>query len=1053
MVSRLQSEEEKLQRALVDLARFKKSYIHRRILSRQSKDQTAPPEQRAKTLKIGLACTSETGTLFPLGPTLSSLVSEWGSVERWWRDVVAEVDLPASKPCPLCSYRHRQGEMKVSLGKEGNPSRVFLLIFMGHGTDSLDEMKGETLLVAEIIDEGRSLNSLEQSESRLVALMSSLDSGMLLEDETGSILLINREFCRLFRLQGPPEALLGTVGSRVVEGTRHHFKVPEAFVSGVESLVAARKPRTGEELLCSDGRTLERGYFPIFDGTVFRGQIWQYRDISQLKRAEGRWWVSEQVYKDLFRFSGEGIFLHTPAGKILDANPKMVELLGIPHERLLEIPVADLHPRSATQLREDGLRELRRTGFVRLDIPFQRGDGSIFVAELSATLTERSGGSLVQVIVKDVTERRRSEEQIEQLSLVASKTSKGVLITNAQGKTEWANEGFTALSGYSLGEMLGRSPGSILRGPETDTQTTDRIDAALRRKEGSSEEILNYRKDGSQYWVGLNITPVLNEEGDVTQFVCIQDDITERRHQQMMLRQAKDQAEAANQAKDDFLATMSHEMRTPLNVILGNLELVRDGELAEGQEQAARTAQKGAESLLFLIEDLLGFSEIESGKIEVVRESFDFSSLVHDVLSGFEIRAQEQGVRLRAEFLEPFPKRWIGDRQRIRQIIMNLVGNAVKFTEHGVVTVKVGKKVGDEGGWSEGLILTVEDSGIGIEEELQELIFQKFFRVDGSRTRSSGGTGLGLSISRSLARLLGGDIRVSSVLGEGSRFEVFLPMATDSGFQAPHREEVPAGLSWNQAVGLRALLIEDSADNRRLTTHFLERAGFRVLRAKNGQEGVEVTRAAVPDFILMDIEMPVMDGFQATREIRNWERRHGRGPIPILALTAHALPGVRDACLAGGFTDVLTKPFSSGTLLSAISSLLEGSVKEGDSRLKLQPPPSAPRRDVAFVDPDILHLRPSFLRSCERMNRDLLSQIDRLDFDAIRRAGHNLKGNGEVYGFPMLSRIGGMVERAALEENSESLRRLAAALQDFLEGLRRSELEAGEGAEGQTDCQ
>jgi PAS domain S-box-containing protein len=531
-----------------------------------------------------------------------------------------------------------------------------------------------------------------------------------------------------------------------------------------------------------------------------------------------------------------------------------------------------------------------------------------------------------------------SEAAARRLAIVAARTSNAVSISDAEGRLTWINDSFTRITGYRMEEVLGRKPASFLQGPETDRATVQRVREALLRREGVRCELLNYSKDGRRYWIEVDIQPILGEEGSLGGFIAVNSDITERKDNEARLQAATAAAQAGAQAKSAFLANMSHEIRTPMNGILGLAELLLAGKLDPEQADQARSLYRSAEALLVILNDILDFSKIEAGRLEFEAAPYDPEMLGLDVIDLLRSRVpQEVVLALRVD--PAMPGRLLGDAGRLRQMLSNLVGNALKFTSRGHVLVDLAWL--PSGAESGTLRVAVADTGIGIPADRLDRLFQPFSQADASTARRFGGTGLGLSISRRLAELMGGTVSVTSAVGTGSTFTIEVPQtsSTADGSSAGH---IVQALS-----GRRLLVVANDAALR----HSLA-------------DAVRATGAVVAEAASLDEACRALAGMDCTAVIADHALADGgavalvnaTSAIPVLSLFAAGHPPTE---APGRLAALLPRPLRRSQLAEAISlaiadrsaghtrTLTRNDLSGG--RLHDAPAPAAPRSGLRVL--------------------------------------------------------------------------------------------------------
>ena len=524
------------------------------------------------------------------------------------------------------------------------------------------------------------------------------------------------------------------------------------------------------------------------------------------------------------------------------------------------------------------------------------------------------------VVFDDISKRKQLEQQVQErdatYSAAIETSVDGFWMTDSSGRILEVNHAYLQRSGYTREEILSlrvRDIDASLHPEETAAQF-DNV-----RQSGSVQFETRHRaKDGSLWEAELAASFVPIGNGRI---FCFIRDITERKHQQQLIEQARNRAEAANRAKSDFLANMSHEIRTPMNAIIGLSDLALTGISPEEQLEHLQQISNSSRSLLAILNDILDLSKIESGQMSVEENVFNLDELLASLEQMFALRAREQGLALILSKPATLPPLLVGDELRLRQVLTNLLGNAFKFTQHGQVTLTVRLLMETAGKIR--LSFEVQDSGIGMSAEQLAKLFQPFTQADSSITRRFGGTGLGLAISRNLAHLMGGEIEVESTLGSGSLFRLqvdFSPASAEqiNAFEQQRRQQHPAATPADILQGRRILLVEDNPVNQLVARKALERLGIQVDIAQHGAEAIERLQQANFDCVLMDVQMPVMDGIEATRRIRldaRWQM------LPIVAMSAGVTLDEQEACNQVGMTDFIGKPINLAELSGKLIAL------------------------------------------------------------------------------------------------------------------------------------
>ena len=543
-------------------------------------------------------------------------------------------------------------------------------------------------------------------------------------------------------------------------------------------------------------------------------------------------------------------------------------------------------------------------------------------------------------VLSEAIQRRSAEDGMSTLSVAVEQSPATVVITDINGTIQYVNPKFCETTGYTAEEAVGENP-RILKSGDMSPDAYKQLWEIICAGDTWRGEFHNKRKNGEFYWEAASISPIRDSEGAITHFLAVKEDITDRKRAEEELRQAKEAADAANGAKSEFLANMSHEIRTPMTAILGFADvLLEQGDLDRAPPErieAADTIKRNGEYLVQIINDILDLSKIEAGRTVIERIVCSPFTITSEVASLMRVRADAKALPMGVEYLGAVPETILTDPTRLRQILVNLIGNAIKFTDVGGVRLVVRYVTEGPQAFFQ---FDVIDTGVGMTEEQAAALFEPFTQADASTTRKFGGTGLGLSISRRLARLLGGDIEVvETQAGVGTRFRATIAAGPMDGIRMIDNPQhttatetetarAPAASDALQLRGCRILLAEDGPDNRKLITLILERAGADMTVVENGKLAVDKVLAARTgnsesasdreyDVVLLDMQMPVMDGYQAARRLRS-QGYSG----PIIALTAHAMEDDRAKCIAAGCDDYTTKPIDRARLIEIVRSHL-----------------------------------------------------------------------------------------------------------------------------------
>ncbi len=512
---------------------------------------------------------------------------------------------------------------------------------------------------------------------------------------------------------------------------------------------------------------------------------------------------------------------------------------------------------------------------------------------------------------RDITFQKKVVAELQQLSLVASKVSNGVVISDADNKVVWVNDAFEKITGYNLDNVKNNPLGDVIKGELTDVSIIHRARELSKNKQSFEVDLLMYRKDGQPIWISVINSIILDQFGNIDKYVEVIIDITQKKKAELELVSAKEEAIQLNRAKDMFISVMSHEIRTPLNAVIGISHLLIDDNPNESQKENLKILKFSADNLMTLINDVLDFTKVETGNIELEKINVDLRELVDSVVNSMQFKAKGKNVYLRAQVDENLPEHIIGDKTRICQILLNLVGNSVKFTDKGGVTIDL--KVIEQTSNEVRIRFEVSDTGIGIAADKINTIFESFKQADANITRLYGGTGLGLAITKRLVELHDSRINVESVYGQGSKFWFTITFNKSTDRLKTSTQPVEIGLKLN------ILVVDDNHINRLLIDKVLKKWGVVADFAENGVQAIDkIETNRNYDLVLMDIHMPEMGGLEATKILRAKDEVYFQ-QLPIIALTASMLNNQMDMIGDAGMNDYILKPFDPKGLYDKIS--------------------------------------------------------------------------------------------------------------------------------------
>lgn len=889
-------------------------------------------------------------------------------------------------------------------------------------------------IIRDISERKQTEEALREAHETLNAIIQSSPLAIIVFDPQGLVLQWNPAAERFFGWQ--KDEVIGRFNPLVSPDQIAEYREMKARVLQGEwftDLELRRQRKDGASIDVSLSAA------PIYDaGGAITSIMGVYTEITARKQVEVALRISEAKMRAILGAIPDMMFRIDAAGTFLDFHNGGKNKILLPPEEFIGKTMAAVLPPDVSELATFHLQHALATGNMQLFVYQLMMDEEFHDFEARMVV---SADNEVLLVVRDITIRQQMEQALrtseERYRTYVENAPDGVFVVNDRGQYLDANPAACAITGYTREELLQRSVADLFA-PAHREEGGAKFRVLLEQGSFGGEVTLVHR-NGSP--LVIELAAVLLSEG---RYIGFAKDITDRKRAEVELLQAKEAAEAANEAKSRFLATMSHEIRTPLNGVVGLTDLLLDSELTADQRECLQGVALSADSLLAVINDILDFAKIEAGKLELSPVYFHPTSLLEETLGTFTLRAKEKGLALTMSIAPEVPSLLIGDAGRLRQVLINLIGNALKFTEHGSVSVGVEVMTRTPEGIE--LHFAVTDSGIGIAPELQETIFDAFAQADNSTSRRYGGTGLGLAISMQLVGLLGGRIWVESVVNYGSAFHftVWLQSAPMDGATAGAQTRMHEA---DTMRSLNILLAEDNNVNQLVALRMLQKHGHQVQVVADGREAVEAWEQGAYELILMDVQMPVMNGYEATAAIRARELQRGEH-IPIIAMTAHAMKGDVDACLDAGMDGYVAKPIKAEYLYTEMQRILAGM-----SPHIANPPPDAdtpPATDafdltealvIADGDADLLcEIIRLFLENAPAHLTQLHTELAAGNLGEVCSLAHMLKGEASHFAAKGVQQTASQLEQAArardVQQCHESVRQLDGQLDTLLSSMR-----------------
>lgn len=894
----------------------------------------------------------------------------------------------------------------------------------------IDEVyKGHLWSYTDITEKKKAQEALQESELKNRLIMNAALDAIITIDYKGLITFWNPQ----------AEKIFGWKEKEVLGKQLTDYIIPHYHKSGHEKgMERYRQTGKGPALnkimelpaVNKDGKEfpIELSIIPVKQGdTEFFCSF--IRDISERKRSEKALKSSQELWQFALEGAGDGVWEYNFQTREVFFSKQYKNMLGYKDSEFANHPnewLNRVHP-DDLQLIESTDQEYFSRAIESHQREYRikhRNGNYIWVLDRGMLVNRTSDGVPERIIGthSDITDRKRTEQALsikeEKYRSIITNMNLGLIEVDNDEYIQFANQTFCKMSGFSEEDLLNNKATELLVLGENRQTIESKKDL---RKKGISDayEVSVRNKDGELRWWLISGAPRLNDKGEHVGSIGIHLDISDQKNLELELIKAKEAAEASTEAKEAFLANMSHEIRTPMNAILGMANQLNKTKLHKHQRFFLDIIRSSADNLLVIINDVLDLSKIESGKLSIENIGFEPEKVINHVIQVMQHRAEGKGLKFTNSFFDQqLSNILIGDPYRLSQVMLNLVSNAIKFTHRGSVDISC--RVIKDTKKYQILQALVTDTGIGMDQDFIAKLFDKFSQEDDSVSRKYGGTGLGMSITKQLVELMGGEINVISTKHVGSEISFILKMNKGNANDLPIDDHVD--LDTSLLAGKSILVTDDNEINRLLASTILENYGAKISEAKNGQEAVELALSNHFDLVLMDVQMPIMDGIEATRAIRKAKQKY----VPIVALTAFALKGDNQKCFDAGMDDYLSKPFEEIQLLEIISKWLGKFVNLDTNNSK-----------IIEEEPALYDL--SQLESISRGSKEFMDKMISMFVDLIPKSILEIKMAYQAGEFVEVSKVAHRIKPTIDNMGIVSLKEVVREIEQFADSYKKSE--------------